>query len=160
MTIELIKDNLKSNAIYLADKKIYDKPSVIGYEKKFRWAWIATQLNTFIVVTDFGDELVTVALIEKHLATSFNFATKNYTGWPRGLQSAIGVVSVLISTNIDKDAIEYCLKLKSGKKWAGFSIPVVMNSSTSSIYSFENTPLWGAIYFPHFKKLINSLTVQ
>ena len=67
------------------------------------------------------------------------------------------VISILISNNVEDGAIEYCKKLKSGKKWAGFSIPVVFNSETNETYQFEKTPIWGRIYYPHFRKLINSL---
>jgi hypothetical protein len=65
---------------------------------------------------------------------------------------------ILISTNINNEAVEYCKKLKSGKKWAGFSIPVAINSSTKELISFEKNPLWGGIYYPYFRKLITELT--
>ena len=71
MNIESIKKNLNSKSIYYSEEKILGKPSVIGYEKKFKWIWFATQLNTFIVVSDFGEETITEDLIEniyqKHL---------------------------------------------------------------------------------------------
>jgi len=157
MNFNSIKEKLQQAAIFHSDQEILGKPSVVGYEKKFRWSWMATQLNTFIVVTDFGDETVDKSLIEMHLSAAFDFTKKNYTGWPRGLQSGIGVISVLISTNVTEEAKEYCKKLKSGKKWAGFTIPVVFNSETEETFQFQSRPMWGAIYYPHFKKLINDL---
>ena len=62
MNINLIKEKLNSKSIFLKDEKILGKPSVIGYEKKFKWSWFATQLNTFIVVSDFGNENSIVVL--------------------------------------------------------------------------------------------------
>ena len=73
------------------------------------------------------------------------------------MQSGLGVISVLISNKINDDAKVYCRKLKSGKKWAGFSIPVVFNSETEEVFEFEKNPIWGRIYYPHFKKLIKNL---
>lgn len=131
---------------------------MIGYEKKFKWSWFATQLNTFIVVSDFGNENITVGSIEKHLSEAFTFARNNYTGWPRGLQSGLGVISILLSSNITPDAEEYCRLLKSGKKWAGFTIPVTINSSTNEVNCFGKNPIWGRIYYPHFKKTIIEIT--
>ncbi|PKB45047.1 hypothetical protein AX016_3283 [Cellulophaga sp. RHA19] len=157
MNTDTIKQRLNSQGIYHSDDNILDKRSVIGYEKKFKLSWMATQLNTFIVVTDFKDEKITSTIVDQHLTESFNFTKKNYTGWPRGLQSAIGVVSILISNNIDEDAKEYCKKLKSGKKWAGFTIPVIFNPDTKEVHQFDKNPMWGRIYYPHFKKMINSL---
>ncbi len=157
MNIASIKKNLTKNGIFHSETTILDKKTIVGYEKKFKWTWIATQLNTFIVATDLGDKEITIPLIERHLTESFKFSKENYKGWPRGLQSGLGVISILISTKINEEAKEYCRKLKSGKKWAGFTIPVIYNSEKNEIYQFEKNPLWGRIYYPHFRKLINSL---
>jgi hypothetical protein len=158
MNLHSIKEKLISKSIFLKDEKILGAPSAIGYEKKFKWSWLATQLNTFIVVSDFGNENITITLIEKHLSEAFTFATNNYNGWPRGLQSTVGVISILISNNITPDAKEYCKKLISGIKWAGFTIPVTIDSSTNERSYFENFPVWGKIYFPHFQKTILEIT--
>ncbi len=157
MNIHSVKENLTKNSLFHSEAKILDKPSVIGYEKKFRWSWFATQLNTFIVATDMENEEITQVTIENHLSESFDLAKKNYSGWPRGLQSGLGVISILISKHISSEAKEYCQKLKSGKKWAGFTIPVVFNPETNEVFEFEKNPIWGRIYYPHFKKLIKSL---
>lgn len=157
MNLDSIKEKLQNASIFHSENELLNHKTVIGYEKKFRWAWIATQLNTFIVATDFGEETVDVSVIEKHLTESFNFAKKNYRGWPRGLQSGLGAICILISSNITDDAKEYCQKLKSGKKWSGFSIPVAYNPKTKEYFQFLSNPMWGAIYYPHFRKLIDNL---
>ncbi len=157
MNIAIVKKKLEQLSIYHSEDKVLGSTSVIGYEKKFRWRWMATQLNTFIVVTDFGNLTIDSAMIENHLTEAFNFSKKHYTGWPRGLQSGIGVISILISSNITDEAKDYCQKLKSGKKWAGFTIPVVYDTSTNNTYEFEKYPMWGRIYYPHFRRLINGL---
>lgn len=92
------------------------------------------------------DEEITIPMIEKHLTESFKFAENNYKGWPRGLQSGLGVISILISTKMNEEAKEYCRKLKSGKKWAIFNIPVIYNSEKNEIYKFEKNPTWGRVY--------------
>ncbi len=157
MNIESIKAKLNESSIFHSEEDILGHTSVIGYEKKFKWSWIATQLNTFIVATDFGDKEIDESLIEKHLSESFQFSKQNYNGWPRGFQSGLGVISILISNNVSDTAKDYCKKLKSGKKWAGFSIPVVYDSKTKEVFQFEKNPIWGKIYYPHFKRLINNL---
>ena len=113
MNLESIKNSLTESEIFHSETTILDNATVVGYEKKFKWSWVATQLNTFIVATDLKDEEITVEIIEKHLSESFKFSKNNYTGWPRGLQSALGVISVLISTKMNEEAKEYCRKLKS-----------------------------------------------
>ena len=157
MNLDSIKQKLQNNAIFYSEEKILEKPTIIGYDKKFKWSWMATQLNTFIVVSNFESTPITIDKIEEHLNLSFNYAEKHYSGWPRGLQSGIGVISVLISDSIEKDAKEYCTHLKSSKKWAGFTIPVVVHASTNEFFFFNKYPIWGRVYYPYFKKLILSL---
>ena len=154
MILNSIKERLENQSIFYSEDTILNKPTVIGYEKKFRWAWLATQLNTFIVATDLGNETITPELIKAHLKEAFTYAKKNYTGWPRGFQSGLGVISVLVSTDIDSKAQAFCEQLSSGKKWAGFAIPVCIHATSGKVYSFKEPSIWGMIYFPHFRKLI------
>lgn len=120
--------------------------------------WKATQLNTFIVAADFGDNSVNAQTIEDFLARAFEYAKKNYKGWPRGRQSGLAVIGIFISKNIDQSAIDYCKKLKAGKKYSGFAIPVSIDSSSNQTYYFDKNPMWGKIYYPHFEKMIKELT--
>ncbi len=157
MKIEDIKQGLKERSIFLAESELGGRPAVIGYDKVFKWRWFATQLNTFIIAADLGKERITEQTIETFLNGAFEYAKKNYRGWPRGLQSGFGVIAILISENVVDGAAAYCRQLKSGKKWAGFSIPVVINSRTQEVFRFEKDPFWGRIYYPYFRELIDEL---
>ena len=157
MTIGGIRQRLQDRGIFLAATEIGGKPSVIGYEKKFRWMWFATQMNTFVIASDLGDEIITEPLMVKFLDGAFKYAKKNYRGWPRGLQSGFGVIAILISRNVEEAAAEYCRKMKTGKKFAGFAVPVVVNAQSKEVIQFEKDPFWGKIYYPYFRELIDEL---
>lgn len=157
MTLESIKEKLEQKSIETQEGTMLGDPTVIGYEKKFKWRWMATQMNTFIIATDLKDKPITPIELQNHLDQSFAYTKKNYTGWPRGLQSGIAVISILISSKVDPEAADYCKKLKSGKKWAAMTIPVVVDSSTKEVHVFEKNPMWGRIYYPYFKRTITEL---
>ena len=158
MSLASIKAKLEEQNLFHSEFEWKEHPTVAGYDKKFKWSWMATQLNTFFVATDFGSTPIDVVDIESHLYAAFPFAEKNYSGWPRGLQSGLGVISILLSDTISEEAKAYCRGLKSGKKWAGFTIPVVIDSKTGEVFSFSSNPMWGAIYFPYFRRKIQELT--
>ncbi|QLG44856.1 hypothetical protein [Costertonia aggregata] len=158
MILENIKGKLAQRLIEPLEGTMLGNPTVIGYEKKFKWSWMATQMNTFIVATDMQGKPVTPIELQEHLNQSYAYAKKNYTGWPKGLQSGISVISILISDKVDPEAASYCTQLKSGKKWAAMTIPIVIDSSTKEVHLFEKNPMWGRIYYPYFKKLIKELT--
>ena len=131
-------------------------PCSIGYEKKFKWAWLATQLNTFVIIGQV-DGLITKAVIEKFSTDCFEYALKNNKGWPRGLQSGVGSVAILKGGDMDSEAIAFCEKL-SKKHWSAFEIPLIYNTENKQVIHYTKTPVWGNIYFPHFSKLIASVT--
>lgn len=64
MSLETIKKRLQAKQIFLSEDSILKKPTVIGYDKQFRWSWMATQLNTFIAISDFSEEKITVETLE------------------------------------------------------------------------------------------------
>lgn len=157
MLLQKIEKKLITKNIPLLKGNILNLPTVIAYEKKFKFRWFATQMNTFIVATDFGDETITPQVIEKHLSESYSYAKNNYTGWPKGLQSGLSVIALLISNQVTEEAANYCLKSKSGKKWAAMTVPVICNPKTEKSYYFETNPVWGMIYYPYFKRTIQEI---
>lgn len=157
MKINSIKENFQQNGIFYSEDSILEQTTAIAYEKKFRWTWAATQLNTFIFVSDFGDEEVTVRLIEKYIHHAVEYSKKHYSGWPKGIQSGTAIIPILISTQISAEAIEYCQKLKSGRRWKVFTVPTMIDGRTNQFIQFTKNPLWGMIYYPHLQRLINQL---
>ena len=158
MGIEVFRDKLLSQSLFHSEMELAGFKTVIGYEKKFKWVWFASQLNTFIFAVDLGNTPATPELMKKLQDECFQFARRNNKGWPRGIQSAIGSVTILMSENLSSEMIEYCEKIKSGKKWAGFQIPVAQDKKTGQTYFFTKKPTWGRIFFPHLERLIQSLT--
>jgi len=122
MVLQEIKKRMESQSILFSEDQVCARSTVIGYDRKFKWRWFATQLNTFLIAIDFGNDPVTVPAMNGALADSFAYAKRNYNGWPRGLQSGVGVITILLSSNIDERVIEYCQALKSGKKRALLSV--------------------------------------
>ena len=147
---------LKTEGIFLKNETIGGINCSIGYIKKFRWSWFATQLNTFVFI---GETSSTVdrALIEKFSDDCYKYAIGNNRGWPRGLQSGVGSIAILKGNTIDPSAVEYCRKLIK-KHWSAFEIPVVHDKQTKQTTRYTSNPIWGRIYFPYFSKLIDNLS--
>ena len=64
---------------------------------------------------------------------------------------------LLDGTDVTQQAREYCIQLKTGKKWAGFSIPLAKSTSDGERYCFAQKPVWGRIYFNYFEKLAQDI---
>ncbi|HYV91489.1 MAG TPA: hypothetical protein VE978_06890 [Chitinophagales bacterium] len=146
---------LKDENIYLGQEIIDGIQCSIGYIKKFKWTRLATQLNTFIIIGS-TNHIIDKQVIENFSKSCFTYSLKNNKGWPRGLQAAVGSISILQGKLIEKDAIEFCERT-SKKHWSAFEIPVLYNIDQRKCFRFTTNPLWGAIYFPFFGKTIDSI---
>lgn len=149
---------LQKENIYFGNAVLAGIDCQIGYIKKFKWSWMATQLNTFIIIGK-TDLPVNRDLIEGFSTACFNYAKSNNKGWPRGIQSAVGSIAILQADIVKDDAKNYAQSIMK-KHWSAFEIPVLLDMPARTIYRFINKPLWGAIYFPFFDKTITAITSQ
>lgn len=147
---------LKQDPAYTGQAMIGGIDCTVGYLKEFRWSWLATQLNTYIVVGT-SREHITSQAIADFSKSCFDYAVKNNKGWPRGLQAAIGSIAILQGTDITQDAIAFCEK-PTKKHWSAFEVPVLYDLDAQHAIRFVNNPIWGRIYFPYFAKTIDDIT--
>jgi hypothetical protein len=149
---------LQKQNIFFAEDTIGGVPCTIGYIKKFRWRWMATQLNTFVF---FGDSEAPIdqQAIDRFSAQCFDYANRNSKGWPRGFQSAVGSIAILQGTQVQADAVTYCEK-NQRKHVAAFEIAVVYDKLQKKATRFKSTPAWGMLYFSYFAKTIDQLIAE
>lgn len=157
MPLSQFEEHLKAKAIFHSESTFAGHPAVIGYEKQFRWSWMATQLNCFVVAVNFGNTPITPDAFETLFPEVHAYAKTHYTGWPKGFQSGLGVMLLLVGSDVTNEAKDYCTQLKSGKKWAGFSIPIAKNTDSGQAYRFAKKPMWGRIYYGYFQEMAEQL---
>ncbi len=147
---------LKSENIYFGQATIAGIPCTAGYIKKFKWSWLATQLNTFITIGE-TDNLITKEVLEDFSSHCYKYALKNHKGRPRGLQAGVGSIAILAGNNITEEAIKWCEKT-SKKHWSAFEIPVLYRPSEKLAVRYLKQPVWGRLYFPYFTETIDMIT--
>jgi hypothetical protein len=149
---------LKNENLFFGEETIGGIECSIGYLKEFKWSFFATQLNTFLIIGN-ANGVISKQVIEDFSSNCFEYALKNHKGWPRGLQAGVGSIAILQGNALDKEAIEFCQTL-SKKHWSAFEIPVLYKTDEKKLIRFTSTPIWGAIYFPYFVKLIDKIGRQ
>lgn len=150
------KSLFENENMYVGETIICGIHCEVGYIKKFKWAWMATQLNTFVIVGRL-EKNVDKQTMEAFSHACVKYAIANNKGWPRGLQSAVGAVAVLQAPGADQATIDFCSKL-SKKHWSAFEIPVFYNTTKKEAIRFQKNPAWGAIYMGYFKNTIDNIT--
>ena len=151
-----LKEIFKDENCYFSQANIGGFDCTIGYIKKFRWRWFATQLNTFIIIAE-TEMNIDKNVIENFSANCFKYALKNNQGWPRGLQSGIGSIAILRGSNINSNAIRFC-ENSSKKHFSAFEIPVLYDTTKKEVIKYRKKPIWGTIYFSFFTKTIADIT--
>ena len=149
---------LKSENIYFGQDTLGGIACSIGYIKKFKWSWLATQLNTFVIIGK-TDDKIDKQMIEAFSKNCFEYSLKNNKGWPRGLQAGVGSIAILQGSVIEDEAKDFCEKL-SKKHWSAFEISVLYDIVEKKTIRYNKKPIWGTIYFPFFTKTIDSITSQ
>ena len=146
---------LKDENIFIGEEIIGGIPCQIGYIKKFKWSWFATQLNLFVIIGQ-TEKAVDRQMIETFSKNCFDYSIKNNRGWFRGLQSGVGSMAILQAAKFDEGAIDFCEKL-SKSHWSAFEIPVLYDTSARKLIRYKKNPIWGMIYFPFFTKTIDHI---
>jgi len=152
------KEILKNQNIYWGEFDINGFTCDVGYIKKFKWSWFASQMNTFIFIGK-TDNIITKEKIENFSTHCLEFALKNNKGWPRGLQSGVSSIAILQGNAIENEAVEYCMKL-SKKHWSALEVPVLYDSVLKRTFRFAVKPIWGIIYYDYLGKLIDAISSQ
>jgi hypothetical protein len=149
---------LKKENCYFEDQLINGIPCSIGYIKKFKWTWLATQLNAFVIIGK-TDEHIDKEMMQQFSTACFDYSLKNSKGWPRGFQAGIASIAILQGDNIDEDAITFCQRF-SKKHWSAFEIPVLYQVEKKQAIRFIHKPIVGAIYYPFLIQTIDTIIRQ
>lgn len=152
------EDIFKNDGTFYGKYDIANIPCSVAYLKDFRWAWMATQLNTFIIVGE-TEQKIDLRTIDIFSELAFQFALNNNKGWPRGLQAGVGSIAILKGSEIDPAALAFVAN-PSRKHWSAFEIPVIYDTARRQGYRYTSKPLWGAIYFPYFTKLVDGVVAK
>jgi len=121
------------------------------YEEKFEMKWIATKLKMFSFVTYAPH--VTAQDISDYSNLCIAHALSTYKGLPHGFQNGVASFNVMASEKVDPEAIAFA-KSRPKKHFAAMQMPVIYDLSSNEIFYYEKTPLWGAIYYKHFREYI------
>lgn len=123
------------------------------YEERFEAKWLATKLKIYSFVA--YQPHISKNDIMAYSDNCLLYALNDYKGLPRGFQNGVGCFNVLVSENIDADAIAYSME-RPKKHFAAFEMPIIYDLSNNKLYFYPKTPMWGAIYYKFFRQYIEN----
>ncbi|GAA4676801.1 hypothetical protein [Nocardioides nanhaiensis] len=133
----------------LADGCSTQRATVPGYDvlvarrSDFRLSWGLTRLHTFTIAAVRAH--VTVGLIQDFTERCQTFATDHKGGLPRGLQTGVAVLPVLVGARVDRQAVEWASS-QQRVKFACLARPVVVDAASGEAHAFRGTAMLGVIY--------------
>jgi hypothetical protein len=146
---------LKGYGYYKGQTNLIGLNTAVGYEKKFKLLWFATQMNTFIHIAQ-APQPITWHMMEQFSMQAFQGAINNNPGWPRGLQSGVASIAILRGVAADEQAVAYCRNF-SRKHWSAFEIPVIFDEARKQAIWYDRAPIWGVMYHGHLSHLVNTV---
>jgi len=151
MTFNEYKENIEKNFNNVLCEKIKNFSIDVMYSEKFDWKWIATKLKIFSFIS--FSESIKEETIKEYTKECFEYSRKNYKGLLRGLQNGFVSFAVLVSENIDESAINF-VKGRPKKHFAAFEMPIILDLKNRELYFYQDTPIWGMIYYKYFREYI------
>ena len=108
-------------------------------------------MNVFSVIANF--DTVDAKTAEAFTKAADEYAKSNNSGLPRGLQSGIYTLAVIVSQKVDQTAIDYVSKAPPSQ-WAAIALPVIYNLENDSLHYFTGTPIWGFAMYRGLRKYV------
>ncbi len=136
---------------YLTSKQNEELQAAQFYEEQFEVKWLASKLKQFSFVS--LREKITESELREYSARCIRTALQEYKGLPRGFQNGVVSFNVLAGLDIDQSAIDFATK-RPDKHFSAFEMPVLVDLNAQRIYYYSSTPMWGAIYYKHFREYI------
>ncbi len=120
------------------------------YHKKVTEITRFGNLDSYAIVKVF-EENVTPETFKEFSVKSFEYASKIRKGAPLGMGAMLVVFPLVVLEKIPQDVYTF-LKSYCQKHWASVEFPCILDVETLNLYYYENTPLWGALYYPTHRK--------
>lgn len=109
--------------------------------RDFRLRWFATTLHTFVVLA----EAPTAAGLGRYSDDAARWAKGAKGGLPRGMQTGIAVLPVLVVASADDEA-----RLEAGRRpekdFGAVRLPLLVEPGPGAVSTYSGTMLWGMIY--------------
>jgi hypothetical protein len=100
-------------------------------------------LHTFVLVRT--AEVATADGLRELSARSTRHAIKHKGGLPRGLQTGVAVLPVLVCRTAEPGAVEVARQAPP-KRFAAFTLPLVVELDRASVATCSEERAWGALY--------------
>lgn len=105
-------------------------------------------LDTFIIST--SRDTLTVDELRHFSAQAMLTARKHKHFLPCGFFSALVTYPVVYLDTADPELIAF-IEGYAPKHYSAFEFPVIAERSTSTLYFYQGTPVWGALYYRGFR---------
>jgi hypothetical protein len=126
--------------------------AVVGSTSKFRWSWMATQLNTLIYAASFLPG-TTIAFLDQYMATACQDAI-NRKGAMRGFQVGVAAVTVAAVDQATPELTAWAAT-PHGRRFAALTFPVLVDASTRQVV-YPQRMVLGGIYTGYLKDLVRT----
>ncbi|WTW93906.1 hypothetical protein OG216_11165 [Streptomycetaceae bacterium NBC_01309] len=118
-------------------------PSTVGHKRIMHWPSLASQ-HVFVAVG--LAEQSRGAEFEAYAAAVLDYACANKPGLPRGLQTGVLGIGVLVVPAIDGAVRQAVAERMTRKRWAALSAAAVVDASAGTIHTYQGRRVIGGAY--------------
>jgi len=110
----------------------------------------------FVHFAGFGD--LNEDVFTDFCAASFEHGCKNKRcSFPVGMYLQIWCFPVALVDRLDDDMVDFVRNHQPAKHWNSCEMPCAYEAETDELHYYQRTPVWGALYYPMRRSLIQTL---
>ncbi|MEU8132677.1 hypothetical protein [Streptodolium elevatio] len=130
-------------------------PSTVGHKRIMHWPSLASQ-HVFVAVG--LAEQSRGAEFESYAAAALDYACKNKPGLPRGFQTGVIGIGVLVVPTIDEAVRQAVAERMTPKRWAALSAAAVVDATSGTIHAYQGRRVIGGAYSKMIKASIAAMS--
>ncbi len=151
--LRLVSNNFKKEGFNMTEDKIDDFSVTIAQIENYTWEWLESQLSIFVILS--ASELVSKDNIQRFSKLSREYSLRHYQSSVNDEQTGVVSFALLTSFNIEEDAIEW-VRTRPDKYFPTYEMPVLSDLKNNELYYYEQTPVWGPLYYRCLRDFIKS----
>lgn len=129
-------------------------PSDIGHKRIMHWPSLASQ-HVFVAVG--LAERSRGAEFESYASSVLEYACHNKPGLPRGFQTGVIGIGVLVVPEIDGPSRQAVAERMTPKRWAALSAAAIVDASTGTIHTYQGRRVIGGAYSKMIRTAVSDM---
>jgi hypothetical protein len=151
--VRAVRQRLEQDGFVFSSERVAERDALVGRRAWLHWTTL-TRVHVFVFVVAVLETDATDA--EQLTAAARAYAVQHKGGLPRGVQTGVASIPVIVVQRDAGDALEWARGTQR-RHWASLDLPVVIEQSSGGAAFRDRRDFWGIAYMSQLRRLAKSI---